>query len=180
VKLKTAAPVLLTVLALTVASLFAQDPTVPARWHAGDDVYAFDVGYKNGATRDIDLTGTWLHYGSDNHRLGINMVYLNNDAGSGLGAGPSYEYLLPMLKRGRLFFGGDATGLSGDLDQAGAIAAAARFGYELYIGTSAALRVQAHQFQVVQPDDTDMADQVDNYGLTFGILLGAPAGVPVN
>jgi hypothetical protein len=65
------------------------------------------------------------------------------------------------------------------LSQAGAIGVATRAFYELYVGDSAAIRIQARWLKVASEDDPALADQVNNYGLGIGILLGAPAGVPV-
>ena len=163
----------LALLAVFLATpLLAQE--APSPWKAGDDVYAFDVGFTNTAAlgKDVDVTGTWLHYAADNHRTGVTLLYLNNDAGAGYGLGPSYEFLLPKLKYGRLGIGGDASMLGQDLDEAGAIAASTRLFYEFYVGTTAAVRFQARYLEAIGGGDPAVEDQVNQYGLNIGILLG--------
>jgi hypothetical protein len=165
---------------LAVALCLVASQAFADHWKAGDDVYAFDVGFTNtSGEKDLDLTGTWLHYAADNHRVGMTILYLNNESADGYGVGPSYEFLTPKLKHGRIGFGGDASALGQDLSQAGAIGVATRAFYELYVGDSAAIRIQARWLKVASEDDPALADQVNNYGLGIGILLGAPAGVPV-
>lgn len=167
--------------ALALLILVLPSLALAGGWKTGDNVYAFDVGFTNvSGQKDIDVTGTWLHYAADDHRLGANILYLNNDVSDGYGLGPSYEFLLPKLKHGRIGLGGDATALGADLSDAGAIAAASRAFYEVYVGDTAAIRVQARWLKVVGEDDPMVAEQVNQYGLGIGILLGAPTGVTID
>lgn len=174
----TKAVLLFTMAAFLFMPALAEDPTP---WHQGDETFAFDATWtKQNGDSAFDVRGTWLHYAADNHRVGANLIYLNEGSETGFGVGPSYEYLFrPFTDKGRVFVGGDADALGSELSNAAAIAAAARVGYEVYIGTSAAVRFQVRWQTTLDDQDGALASQLHQYGFNIGIMLGAPKGVSV-
>ena len=176
------------VLMLFVSAAAAAESTKfdPSPWRQGDQAYAFDATWtKQSGDSAFDLRGTWLRYAADNHRLGVNVLFLDvrlvPDGGGerGFGIGPSYEHLLPQFSKGRVFVGGDVSVLGDDLSDAASIAAAARVGYEFYVGDSAAVRFQLRWQTTIDDKDDAMAQEIQQYGFNVGIMLGKPKAVAV-
>ena len=167
---------------LVLLSLFLASPALAASpFVTGDDAFAFDIAAQTsaGSGKAIDVRGTWLHYTGDHHRTGVNLLYLNKGEAAGYGLGPSYEWVFADLKRGALFVGGDASMLGSDLGDAGNFAMATRLGYEFYAGQSAIVRLQGFWQDVVQPEPTETAAEIDSYGVLIGIALGVKPNTTV-
>ena len=150
---------------------------------AGDQAIAFDAAYSNpdGGDSMTDLSGTWYKYISDNHRVGVNLLYLDQGSMDGGGTGPSYDYLFRPRsadQHWRIVIGGDLAYLTGDLDQAADGVAITRLGIERTIGSGSAIRVMSTWVKTINEQDSVMAEQIEGVGISIGILLGIQRATP--
>lgn len=179
--MKAALAVLAVLVLMLIAPIAQAGEPAESPWRQGDEVFALDATWtkKNPESRSaFDVRGTWLHYAADNHRIGANVLFLDEGDQTGFAVGPSYERL---FWDSGFFAGGDVDALVGDdLSDAASIAAAIRIGKEFYVGNSAAVRLQLRWQTTFDDENAEEAAELHQYGFNIGIMFGAPKGVPVN
>jgi hypothetical protein len=158
------------ILAMCTTGLFANN------LQQGDQAIAFDVAWsKSGGESNTDMSGIWYYYTGNNMRTGANLLFVDEGDMSGGGAGPSYDYLFrPMSneQNWRIVVGGDVAFLTGDLESAASGVAITRIGVEWSLSGGTAIRLMPRWIHPVNTNDPALADEVEQYGFTVGILLG--------
>jgi len=179
----------LAVLALALAAPAAAADRVP--WQHQTEEFLIDATIRHDAATGDTAAFVgfgWGHYVTDRTQIGAVVNALYSSDVDGYAAGALYRFnFLPIgcddlsglgYCKGNLYLTGSASGLTGDLADQAAAAAAMGLGVRWFTGPGSAFNISATAQRAVDPEDAGEggSNALDAYAFMIGLSFGVPQG----